>query len=121
MLAPAGRRRNAELFVAHPDDLRCRPRAYRRIHLICNNAAFHRSRRVQEYLAQWGHRIVLNYLPKYAPETNPIEHVWWQLHETLTRNHRCATFEELLDDVYAWINTDRCYYNQALAQHATAA
>jgi hypothetical protein len=25
--------------------------------------------RVQEYLANWGHRIVLHFLPKYAPET----------------------------------------------------
>jgi putative transposase len=76
---------------------------------------------VQDYLSQWGHRIVLHYLPKYAPETNPIERVWWQLHETLTRNHRCSTIEELLDDVYEWINTDRCFYNRELAHYATAA
>jgi transposase len=31
---------------------------------------------VTEYLARWGGRIKLHYLPKYAPETNPIERVW---------------------------------------------
>ena len=121
IVSPPGRRRNAELFVAHLDDLRRRMRSFRKIHVICDNASFHRSRRVREYLAVWGHRIELHYLPKYAPETNPIERVWWQLHETLTRNHKCATIDELLADVFAWINTDRCFYNQELARYATAA
>ncbi len=121
IISPAGRRRNAELFVAHLDDLRCRLRAYRRIHVICDNAAFHRCRLVQEYLAQWGHRIVLHFLPKYAPQTNPIERVWWQLHETLTRNHCCSTIDKLLQEVYEWINTDRCFYNHELANYAAAA
>jgi transposase len=121
IVSPPGRRRNAELFVAHLDDLRRRMRGYRKVHVICDNASFHGSRLVREYLAEWGHRIVLHYLPKYAPETNPIERVWWQLHETLTRNHRCATIDELVADVFAWINTDRCFYSQELAHYATAA
>jgi putative transposase len=121
LVSAAGRRRNAELFVAHLDDLRCRLRGYRKIHVICDNASFHSSRLVQAYLAEWGYRLVLHYLPKYAPETNPIERVWWQLHETLTRNHRCRTIEELLDDVYEWINTQNSFYSTELARYAQAA
>ena len=121
IVSPAARRRNAELFVAHLDDLRCRLRGSRKIHVICDNASFHSSRLVQEYLHQWGHRIVLHYLPKYAPETNPIERVWWQLHEILTRNHRCSSIDELLDDVYNWIAADNCFHNQELAQYVNAA
>lgn len=121
IVSPAGRRRNAELFVAHLDHLRRRLRGARRIHVICDNASFHGGRLVREYLARWGHRIVLHHLPKYAPETNPIERVWWQLHETLTRNHRCSSIDELLAEVFAWINADRCFYNQELADYATAA
>jgi transposase len=98
-----GTRRNTLLFLAHLDDLRRRLRTYRKIHVICDNAAFHKSRAVQRYLAEWGHRIVLHYLPTYAPQTNPIERVWWHLHETITRNHQCATIEELLTEVYDWI------------------
>jgi putative transposase len=121
IVSPPGRRRNAELFVAHLDELRRRLRAWRRIHVICDNASFHSSRLVREYLGRWGHRIVLHYLPKYAPETNPIERVWWQLHETLTRNHRCRTIEELLAEVFAWINSDNGFYNEELAHYASAA
>jgi transposase len=120
IVSPPGTRRNAELFVAHLDDLRRRLRGVRRIHVVCDNAGFHKSRLVQDYLKKWGHRIVLHFLPRYAPETNPIERIWWQLHETLTRNHRCATLEDLLCDVYHWIDQSR-FYNQDLAYYATAA
>jgi len=99
-------RRNANLFLRHLDDLRQRFRCYRRIHVICDNAIFHhpgRCKKVREYLAKWGHRIVIHFLPTYAPETNPIERVWWHLHEEITRNHRCRNIEELLDLVFSWL------------------
>jgi putative transposase len=121
VVSPAGTRRNAELFVAHLDDLRCRFRSVRRIHVICDNAAFHKSGLVQAYLREWGHRIVLHFLPRYAPETNPIERIWWELHETLTRNHRCATMEQLLNDVNSWVAAQNSFYNRELANYTTAA
>jgi len=121
IVSPPSRRRNAELFVAHLDDLRRRMRGYTKVHVICDNAAFHRSKKVIAYLKEWGHRIVLHYLPRYAPETNPIERVWWRLHEDLTRNHRCKTIDELLDNVFAWIKAGNCFYDSDLAHYATAA
>jgi putative transposase len=107
LILTEGKRRNAELFVAHLDELRRRYRCYRVIHVICDNGRFHRPdqcRKVQEYLAKWGHRIVLHFLPCYAPETNPIERVWWHLHEEITRNHRCQDIEQLLDLVFDWLD-----------------
>jgi putative transposase len=101
-----GRKRDGELFVRHLDELRRRLRRYKVIHVICDNARFHQAagcRKVQQYLARWGHRVQLHYLPVYAPETNPVERLWWHLHEEVTRNHRCPTLEELLDFVFAWL------------------
>lgn len=103
-------RRNADLFVAHLDDLRRRLRGFKKIHVICDNARFHDCRAVREYLADWGHRIELHYLPKYAPETNPIERVWWHLHETITRNHRCRSLEELVQQAFEWFRTNNNHY-----------
>jgi putative transposase len=103
-----GKRRNGELFVRHPEDLRLRLRRYKRIHVICDNARFHHAakcKRLQAYLQRWGHRIVLHYLPVYAPQTNPIERVWWHLHDEITRNHQCHTLEELLDLVFRWLES----------------
>jgi len=101
-----GGHRDGALFVRHLEDLRLRLRRYRVIHVICDNARFHQAakcKRVQGYLSRWGHRIVLHYLPLYAPETNPIERVWWHLHDEITRNHQCQTMEELLDLVFRWL------------------
>lgn len=101
-----GPKRDADLFLAHLDELRRRYRRYRVIHLICDNAVFHspqRCKKVQAYLQQWGHRVQIHFLPTYAPETNPIERVWWHLHEEITRNHRCQNIDELLDLVFEWL------------------
>ena len=101
-----GAQRDGALFVRHLEDLRLRLRRYRVIHVICDNARFHQAakcKRLQEYLKRWGHRIVLHYLPLYAPETNPIERVWWHLHDEITRNHQCHTLEELLDLAFRWL------------------
>jgi hypothetical protein len=41
VLSEAGSSRNANLFLAHLDDLRHRFRRYHRFHVICDNAIFH--------------------------------------------------------------------------------
>ena len=112
ILSAAGTRRNAELFLVHLDDLRRSLRGYRVIHVVCDNARFHDCRKVQDYLVRWKGRIVLHFLPKYAPETNPIERVWWHLHETITRNHRCQTLDELLARVYDWASEQQNFASQ---------
>lgn len=119
LVSAPGRRRNAALFVAHLDDLCQRLRGYRVIHVICDNARFHNCRAVQECLDRHAGRLVLHYLPKYAPETNPIERIWWHLHETITRNHRCQSLPDLLDQVYEWIDTQRIFFTQTAYYHHT--
>jgi transposase len=92
--------------VPHLEQLRLRLRRYRVIHVICDNAWFHqpeKCKRLQGYPGQWGHRIVLHYVPLYAPETNPIERFWWHLHDEITRDYQCRTIEELLDLVFRWL------------------
>jgi putative transposase len=109
LISGPGRQRNAALFVAHLEDLRCRLRSYRRLQVICDNARFHDCRAVWEYLQRGGDRIVLHFLPRYAPQANPIERVWWHLHETITRNHRCQSIEELLENVFAWVEVQKVF------------
>ena len=101
--------------------MRRRFRWAKRIHVICDNAAFHKSRAVAKYRERWSRRIDLHFLPCYAPETNPIERVWWSLHETLTRNHRCPTLDSLLHDVYEWVENRKCFYGPELLNYANAA
>jgi putative transposase len=102
-LGEPGQGRNAELFVRHLEDLRRRLRRYRRIHVLCDNAKPHACRKVAAYLKAHGDRIVLHYLPRRAPECNPIERVWWHLHDEITRNHSCKTMQDLLELVLGWL------------------
>jgi transposase len=104
-----GQGRNTDLFLAHLDELRRRLRRYRVIHVICDNAKPHKAARVREYLARHRGRVVLHHLPTYAPETNPVERVWWHLHEQVTRNHRAGSMGELLDLVYRWLARRPCF------------
>jgi transposase len=121
LVSQPGTRRNAKLFVAHLEDLRRRLRCYRHIHVICDNATFHNCKAVDEFLARWGHRMTIHFLPKYAPQTNPIERVWWHLHEEITRNHRCRSMDELVELVFDWFGYKETFaietsiYPQAIA------
>jgi transposase len=95
-----GDRRNSELFLQflrrvvekHPEATR--------IHVILDNCKAHTSQKVQKALKEeFGGIIQLHFLPPYSPEHNPIERLWGELHANVTRNHRCKTIEELLDQV----------------------
>jgi transposase len=104
--------RTAGLFLRHLDDLRRAFRQYKVIHVICDNAVNHRpdkSKAVRAYLEEWGERVRVHFLPKYAPDTNPVEEVWWRLHEAVTRNHRCQSMQELIDLTVDWLDERRYF------------
>jgi len=109
LLTTEGPHRDGALFVSHLEELCRRLRRYKVIHVIVDNAKFHECWAVAEFLHRAKGRVVLHFLPKYAPDLNPIERVWWRLHEAITRNHQCQTLEELVDLALAWL-TDRKYF-----------
>jgi putative transposase len=90
-----GERRNDELFVRLLEKLRRTYRCHKELHLATDNDASHTSKRVKEYVEDSGGRVRLHPLPSWSPESNPVELVWWSLHEAVSRNHQC----EGLDDV----------------------
>jgi transposase len=101
-----GPRRDGRLVARHLRELPGRLRRYKKIHVILDNAKIHDCAAVAEVVAASGGRLVLHYLPTYAPECNPIERVWWHLREEISRNHTCRTLQELIDLVFAWIEAD---------------
>jgi transposase len=103
LIQTIGPKRDGTLFVAHLEELCRRLRRYRKIHIICDNAKYHSCWAVCEFYAHHEDRIEFHFLPKYAPECNPIERVWWRLHEAITRNHQCRDLQELVELVLAWL------------------
>lgn len=67
----------------------------KRICIIWDNGKFHKGKLIIEAL-KTGHpleRVHLISFPPYAPDTNPIEHVWREGKQA-TANHQFKTFEE---------------------------
>jgi transposase len=51
--------------------------------VIWDRLPTHRSRLVRDLVAAQQGRLTREYLPAYAPELNPVEHIWghWKPHE----------------------------------------
>ena len=95
-----GERKNSGLFVQLLLLLAnvCFPTA-KRIHVILDNYIIHSSQITQKAVEALGDRVVLHFLPPYCPDANRIEMLWKQLHDNVTRNHRCPTMDDLMDEV----------------------
>jgi transposase len=126
--AVTGPKRDGKLVAAHLRELCRRLRRYRVIHVIWDSPRIHLCKAVEEVVKEQGGRLVLHQLPKYAPECNPVERVWWHLREEVTRNHRCKSLAELVDLVFRWLEgrerfvvEDKIYREEAPAQHRTNA
>lgn len=50
-----------------------------RLLIVWGRLPAHRSRAVSKYLAGLQGRIVMEYMPSYAPELNPVESLWGAL------------------------------------------
>jgi transposase len=90
-----GPRKNSELFANLVHAVHGRYKKCRRIHLILDNYVIHKSRRTNDTLDRLNGRVQLQFLPPYSPEANPIERLWKQLHDNVTRNHRFPEMESL--------------------------
>jgi len=65
------------------------------IHLIWDNAGYHRSKEILSFVSDT--KITLHYLPPYSPNLNPIERLWKIMHEQVTYNRyypKMADFTE---------------------------
>jgi putative transposase len=89
-------RKNDELFIKLLDQLRRTYRCHKELHLAVDNDSSHTSKRVEKYVEDSGGRIRLHPLPSWSPESNPVELVWWSLHEAVSRNHECSGLDDLV-------------------------
>jgi transposase len=63
-----------------------------KIHIILDNAGYHKSYKVRDYAKAM--KIKLHYLPPYSPNLNPIERLWKIMHEKVTYN---KYYEKFID------------------------
>ena len=91
-------RKNSTLFLGLLHQLRRSYRGAKRITLIADNYIIHKSKVVNRWLAD-NPKFKIIFQPTYHPWVNKIERLWKQIHDTITRNHRCTTMNQLMVSV----------------------
>ena len=98
-----GKRKTSDLFLALVAAISGAYRWARRIHLVVDNFIIHFSKKTTREVARYDGRIKIHGLPTYSPQLNPIERLWKQLHDAVTRNHRFPTMTRLLAAVHRFL------------------
>ena len=101
-------RKTSDLFILQLWELALRdyPQA-KCIHVILDNFRIHDSQKARLAVAALKGKVKLHPLPPYCPDHNAIERVWKDLHDNVTRNHRCKAMQELMTEVYAYLQRRR--------------
>ena len=69
-------RRNSEAFVIWLEQLMVKTYPTQTVVLLLDNASFHKSSVAQAAISLFEHRLLVLFLPPYAPQLNPIERYW---------------------------------------------
>ena len=64
--------------------------------VVMDNASFHKRLDIEDDIKESGH--ILEYLPAYSPDLNPIEHKWAQA-KAIRRQKRCSS-DELFQQLF---------------------
>jgi transposase len=90
------------------------------IHIILDNYRIHKSKRTEIALRALDGKVKLHFLPPYCPDYNKIERVWKDLHDNVTRNHRCRTMKQLINEVREYLTIRKKRAEHRYARTAAA-
>jgi transposase len=83
------------------------------IHVIWDNAAYHKGPDVRAFLSRKNCRIHLIQLPPYCPHLNPIERLWAVMHQHVTHNRAYPTQKLFTEAILKFFRKN---YPRAMAQ-----
>lgn len=84
-------------------DIRSKHRGGETIHLIWDNAGYHRAKKITNFAKKLS--IELHYLPPYSPNLNPIERLWKLMHEHVSYNTYYNSFEKFTESTISFFKT----------------
>lgn len=87
---------NADSIISFMDKLRCKYEE-KTIHLILDQAGYHRSLLVAEQAEKLN--IKLHFLPPYSPNLNPIERLWKVMNEQVRNNRFFKSAKDFKDAI----------------------
>jgi len=100
-----GARKTNQLFRNLLDALEARypARRYDRISVVVDNYSIHKAQAVERWLSAHP-RFELLWLPTYCPRANPIERIFGDAHDKVTRNHKRKRLRDLVADVGRYLD-----------------
>ena len=98
---------NGDYIIEFLRQLEAENRDKRKIYLICDNAAYHKSKLVQGYVK--ASKIELVYLPPYSPNLNPIERLWKFMHAKTTINRYYQCFSNFTEKINSFLGNIKNY------------
>jgi transposase len=113
-----GTRKSSDLFIALLGKLAQVYAHAKVIHVIPDNYRIHHSRIARMVVASAGGKIVLHFLPPYCPNENKIERLWEDLHANVTRNHRCSSMDDLMQNVRRYLRHRTTQASRSYRPHA---
>lgn len=63
--------------------------------IIMDNAGFHKTQCVRNLIGEYSDRIMVEYIPPYSPELNPIETCWKVTKNDVTKSQYFTNIDEL--------------------------
>ena len=94
---------NSQTYLEFLKQLASRYRG-QKIHLIADNAKYHSSPEVMEWVTENPEIIELHFLPKYSPELNAQERLWKETRRRTTHNRFFSALQTLKDALFRRFN-----------------
>jgi transposase len=94
---------NADSFISMLNQL-TRYYKNRIIHLIIDNAPYHKSTKVRKWVAANAKKLKIHPLPPYSPQFNATEYVWRKVKRLTTHNRYFASVKELASELFKGFN-----------------
>jgi transposase len=94
---------NAETTIKLLDLVEQRNPTMTSIYVFLDQAAYHKSKVVKEWLGMPERRVKLRLVPTYCPHLNPIERLWGEMHRWVTHNTCYATKKEFREAILKFL------------------
>jgi transposase len=82
----------------------------KKIIIFWDNAIWHKSTLVKEFLGKTKYKFYLINFPPYAPDENPQEHVWKEGRAKITHNKFINNIDAIVDDLVNYLNSNTFRY-----------
>jgi transposase len=96
---------NARTFRRFLQKLIIKCKGCKKIIIIVDNAKVHHAKLIQKFQSLVKNKLEILFLPPYSPKLNPIEQLWKFMREWITHNKFHPTFDGLLKDLRAFLET----------------